>query len=196
MVDARVKQALAEAIEREGLADVNVKRALAEVLEREGSAQASVVEKTGLAEGIAIREKLTAEAAGIEAKAAAEASGIEAKAAAMKELDGVSREHEEFRLRLEHDRLLTMERIKSSIEVAHAQAATMAEAFKSSNINIVGGDGAFYDNFIKSVSVGHMVEGFVEHSPTARALLGRVADAAGRYAQNDGAKSADDSAAE
>lgn len=182
MVDARVKHALADALEREGIAGANVKQALANVLEIEGTAEATVLAKKGEAEAFAREKTGIAEAVAIREKFAAEAAGLEAKAAAMKELDGVSREHEEFRLQLEHDRILSLERIKSSIEVAQAQAVTMAEAFKSANINIVGGDGEFYDNFIKSVSVGHMVEGFVEHSPTARALLGRISDAAGRYA--------------
>ena len=185
LVEARLKQALAEALEKEGLVeaqvlrekmlaqakgneetglvDVRLKQALADAIEKEGLAEAKVLEQKGGAEAIAIREKL-----------AAEASGIEAKADAMKKLDGASKEHEEFRLHLEHDRLLSMERIKSSIQIAEAQAKAMQEAFKAAKINIVGGDDAFYENFLKSVSVGQMVEGFVEHSPTAKALLDRV----------------------
>lgn len=157
---AKAKIRLAEGIQAEhaatGLAEAKVKEA-----------SASANEKQGLVEAKVLREKLSAEAA-----------GIEAKADAMKKLDGVSREHEEFRLHLEHDRLLSMERIKSSIKIAEAQAMAMAEAFKAAKINIVGGDGEFYDNFIKSVSVGNVVEGFVDHSPTAKALLERITNAA------------------
>ena len=161
LVDVRVKQAYADAIEKEGLAE-------AKVMAQKGEAEAFAMEKTGMAQGVSIREKL-----------AAEASGIEAKATAMKHLDGASKDHEEFRLHLEHDRLLSMERIKSSIQIAQSQAMAMGEAFKAAKINVVGGDKAFYENFLKSVSVGQMVEGFVDHSPTAKALFNRLSDRIG-----------------
>lgn len=182
LVDAKVlrERMLAEAqgAEEQGLVQARVKQALADAIEKEGMAEAKVWAERGQAEAVALEKKGVAESVAIREKASAEASGIEAKAAAMKELDGVSKEHEEFRLHLEHDRLLSTERIKSSIEIAKAQAVAMGEAFKAANINIVGGDGEFYDKFIKSVSVGQMVEGFVDHSPTAKALLGRITNEA------------------
>jgi uncharacterized membrane protein YqiK len=198
MVDIRLKQSMAEAIEKEGLAeaqvlrekmlaeakgseeqglvDVRVKEALAQAIEKEGLAEAKVLAEKGQAEAVALEKKGLAEGVAIREKLAAEASGIEAKADAMKHLDGPSKDHEEFRLHLEHDRLLSMERIKSSIEIAQAQAEAMGEAFKAADINIVGGDESFYQNFLKSVSVGQMVEGFMEHSPTAQALFSRLTD--------------------
>ncbi len=156
MVEVEVKQAMADALEKEGLAH-------AKVIAEQGQAEAVKIEKTGTAEGVAIREKL-----------AAEASGIEEKARAMKELDGVSREHEEFRLALEQERILAMEKIKSSIDIAKSQAGVLGEAFKAAKINVIGGDDEFYNNFIKSVSVGQMVEGFMEQSPTAQAVFDKI----------------------
>ena len=44
------------------------------------------------------------------------------------------------------------------------------------DINIVGGDGQFFDKFVQAVGVGNMLDGFVQHSETPRrSLLGAVA---------------------
>ncbi len=184
MVQARLTQANAEALEIEGLAQARVVR-------EKMLAEATGSEEQGLVDGRvkaafadAIHKEGTALAAAIRERLSAEASGIEAKAIAMKQLDGVSKDHEEFRLHLEHDRVLSMERIKSSIQIAQAQAVAMGEAFKAAKINIVGGDKDFYENFLKSVSVGQMVEGFVEHSPTAKALFDRVTNSVAGSASN------------
>lgn len=196
MVEIRIKQARAEAIEREGLAEAKVirERLLAEA---EGSRQkglsdaqvkealAAAIEKQGMAEAVAMREKLLAEAEGIEKKnladaagirerLIAEATGLEQKAAAMKQLDDYSRQHEEFRLALEHERAITMEQLRTNIDMAASQAAVYAEAFKAANINIVGGDEGFYKNFLGSVSLGHTLDGFVSNSSTARGVLDRL----------------------
>ena len=196
MVDIRLKEAHANALEREGMAEatvtreklvaeamgskekgmveVEVKQAMADALEKEGLAHAKVTVEQGQADAVRIKETGTAEGVAIREKLAAEASGIEEKARAMKELDGVSRDHEEFRLALEQERILAMEKIKSSIDIAKAQAGVLGEAFKSAKINVIGGDDEFYNNFIKSVSVGQMVEGFMEQSPTAQAVFDRI----------------------
>ena len=195
MAEVRVKQARAEAIEREGLAEARVVRermqAEAEGSREQGMAEAQVkeahaaaIEKQGLAEAKALRERLEAEASGIEKKElahatgirerlVAEAAGLSEKAEAMKQLDEYSRQHEEFRLALEHEREIEMERLRTNIDMAGAQASVYAEAFKAANINIVGGDEGFYNNFLQSVSLGHTIDGFVSSSDTARGILER-----------------------
>ncbi len=184
MVDIRVKQARAEAIEREGLAeakvirekglaDAEVKEALAASLEKQGHAEAMAMREKLLAEAEGIEKKNLAEATGIRERLIAEATGLEQKAAAMKQLDDYSRQHEEFRLALEHERAITMEQMRTNIDMAASQAAVYAEAFKAANINIVGGDEGFYKNFLGSVSLGHTIDGFVSNSSTARGILNR-----------------------
>lgn len=195
MVEIRVKQARAEAIEREGLAeakvvrekllaeaegskskglaDAQVKEALAEALEKQGFAEAKALREKLLAEAEGVEKKNLAEATGIRERLIAEATGLEQKAAAMKQLDDYSRKHEEFRLALEHEREITLEQLRTNIDMAAAQASVYAEAFKAANINIVGGDEGFYNNFLRSVSLGHTVDGFVSNSSTARGLLNR-----------------------
>lgn len=197
LAEVRIKQAEADAIEKTGAAEAAAvrDRMLAEATGRE--AEAAAIQKRGEAEAIATREKLLAEAAGKEADAAAiqkrgeaeavavkekllaEAAGLAQKAEAMKALDGVGREHEEYRLRLEHNREIQLAAIHVKSDVAKAQAAILSEAFAQSKINIVGGDGAFFERFINAVTLGQTVDGFVENSDTSKALFGKYLEGEG-----------------
>lgn len=167
-----VKQAEAQAIEKTGLAEalITKERLLAEAsgIEQKGlaaartrEAEAQAVEKMGLAEATGIKQRLLAEAA-----------GTAEKAAAMKELDGVGREHEEFRLRLDKERAVELESIRIRAEIARAQADILSHAFANAKINIVGGDGAFFDRFVRAVGVGQSIDGVIDQSDSVRAVLG------------------------
>jgi uncharacterized membrane protein YqiK len=169
--NAKVKEADALAVEKQGLAQAKITReqllaqakgeeetGLAVVRVREADAQ--VVAQLGQAEALAIQKKLEAEAA-----------GLAQKADAMKQLDGVGREHEEFRLRLDKDKEVELETIRTRMEIARAQAEILQKAFLQAKFNIVGGDGAFFDRFVKAVSIGQSVDGFLDHSDSARKLL-------------------------
>ncbi|MCC6555366.1 MAG: hypothetical protein IT372_20590, partial [Polyangiaceae bacterium] len=167
-----VKQAEAQAIEKQGLAEalVSKERLLAEAagIEQKGlagartrEAEAAALEKHGFAEAAAIKQRLLAEAA-----------GTAEKAAAMKALDGVGREHEEFRLRLDKERAVELESIRVRADIARAQADVLAQAFANAKINIVGGDGAFFDRFVRAVGVGQSIDGVVDQSESVRAVLG------------------------
>ncbi|WP_437477268.1 hypothetical protein WME75_27955 [Sorangium sp. So ce1014] len=208
----RVKEADAQAIEKQGFAEARValekmnaaavgeeKQGLARVLVKEAEAQA--IEKQGRAEALVTRERLLAEASGIEQKGLAtartreaealalektglaeanaiklrllaEAAGTAEKAAAMKALDGVGREHEEFRLRLEKERAVELEGLRIRVEIARAQAEILRGAFDEAKINIVGGDGAFFDRFVKAITLGQSLDGLVDQSATVRSLVG------------------------
>ena len=172
-----------------GLVDAEVKEALAEAFKKEGQAQAQVTRERLDAEASGIERKALAEATGIRERLLAEAAGISEKAEAMKKLDGVSRKHEEFRLALEHERTIALERLRTNIDLGRAQAEVYSEAFKSANINIVGGDDGFYNNFLKSVTLGHSVEGLVNSSQTVRGLLDRFGvSGAGKADEADSAE--------
>ncbi len=172
LAHARVMLSEAEATQRLGAAEADVirqklaaeasgdqEKGMAQVRVREADAQA--IEKRGMAEATATREKLLAEAA-----------GITQKAEAMKLLDEASRGHEEFRLRLDKERTVELETIKQRSAIAAAQAEVMAQAFSNAKINIVGGDGRFFDRFVNAVSLGQSVEGALGQSETLRGLLG------------------------
>jgi uncharacterized membrane protein YqiK len=153
LADARVLEAHAQATEKQGLAEaISIKEKLL--------AQATAHERHGLAEAVSIKEKLLAEAA-----------GIAEKATAMKALDDVSRQHEEFRLRLDKERAVEMEHIRVKADIARAQADVLSHAFSQAKINIVGGDGAFFERFINAVSLGQSSDAFLQHSDASRTLL-------------------------
>jgi len=175
LAKARVKEADAVASENLGLTEAKIsleklsaeaagleKQGLAKVRVRE--AEAAAVEKQGAAEASAIREKLTAEA-----------QGLAQKAASMKALDDSGRGHEEFRLQIEKERAIAMESLKVKKDIVASQAQVMAEAMSKAKINIVGGDGQFFQRFVSAISLGQSVEGALEQSDTLRALVENIA---------------------
>ncbi|MBL8620983.1 MAG: hypothetical protein JNK64_06750 [Myxococcales bacterium] len=208
LAQVRVKEADAVALEKTGMAQAKVKEAQVQVLDREGTvvaenvrrkamaeaagreAEAAAIEKTGLAEAVSLREKLLAEVAAKEAEAGAiekrmtaEAHGLAQKAEAMRALEGAGREHEEFRLKLANQREIALEQIKARVAMSESQAKVMAEAMGKADIKIVGGDGQFFDRFVKAVALGTSIDGVVDHSEVVRAALGdRLED--GRFMQD------------
>jgi len=176
-----------------GLSEAQVMEAKALAREKEGEAEASVVEDAMVAEAAGIRAKAeaqsqynlkigTADAEVISAKAkaeeekgmaearvmsekfTAEAGGIRAKAESMKVLDGIGRDHEEFKLRLDKEKEVELAQINIHERIAEAQALVIAEALKSAKIDIVGGETMFFDQIIGSITRGKTVDRFVDNS--------------------------------
>lgn len=125
-----------------------------------GLAEARVLE----AKAAAIEKQGTAEARVMQLKFTAEATGIEEKANAMKLFDGVGREHEEFKLRLNKDRDIEIAAIDAQRGIAQDQAKIVAEALKSAHIDIVGGETHFFDKIVESVKAGKAVDRLVHNS--------------------------------
>ncbi len=125
-----------------------------------GLAEAHVLE----AKAQAVREQGTAEADVLRAKAAAEAEGITAKAEAMKLFDGVGREHEEFKLKLNVERDLRLAEIHIRKDIAEQQAAVLGEALQSAKIEIIGGEHQFFDRIANAVGTGKTVDRLFDHS--------------------------------
>jgi uncharacterized membrane protein YqiK len=152
---AGAKNIEVEAIAREkaGLLDANVteKQAMAEAKAKEALAEA--LKKQGFAEANVLEEKLMAEA-----------KGISQKAASMKQLDGVGREHEEFKLRLEKEKTIELAHINIQEKIAAAQAMVIAEAVKAAKIDIVGGETMFFEKIIGSITRGKSIDAMVDNS--------------------------------
>ena len=85
-------------------------------------------------------------------------------------LDERSQVHEEFRLTLEKERTVALETIKARREQAQAQADVLGKSLANTKFNIVGGDGAFFDRYVKAIGLGQSVEGALGESPTLRKL--------------------------
>ena len=128
-----------------GLAEVQVMEARAVATEKEGTAEATV----------------------LQLKYRSEATGITEKAEAMKKLDGVGKEHEEFKLKLEKEKEVEIAAIHAQREIAEAQAGVVGEALRSARIDIVGGDGTFFDQITTAVKGGKAIDRFVYNSRVA-----------------------------
>jgi len=167
--------------------------AKAEARKKQGEAEASVIEDQAVAEAKGIQAKSEATALGdqkiglseakvIEAMADAEekkglaeatvmsekfkidAQGIEQKANAMKKLDGIGKEHEEFKIRLEKEKAIELASIHIQKEIAESQAKVIAEALKAAHIDIVGGETMFFDQIMNAVTKGKSVDRIVNNS--------------------------------
>ena len=94
----------------------------------------------------------------------AEAKGIEEKAEAMKRLDGVGREHEEFKLKLDKELQVEMSQISIQKDIADAQAKVMSEALKAANIEIFGGETMFFEQIMGQITKAKGIDRLIGHS--------------------------------
>ncbi|HIM32053.1 MAG TPA: flotillin family protein [Planctomycetes bacterium] len=156
-----------------GLADVQVQIARADATEQQGTAEATVTEKKAVAvargreaNAVAIQKEGSAEAAVMRQKFSSDAAGIKEKANAMKLFDGVGREHEEFKLRLNKTKDIEIAGIEAQKDIADAQATIVGEALKQARIDIVGGETTFFDRIVDSVKAGKSIDRLVHNSET------------------------------
>ncbi len=157
-----------------GLAEARVQEAKAESLQKEGIAQATVLERKAIAEAKGIEAKAEAhqkqglaEAAVALEKYHSEATGITEKAEAMKKLDSVGKEHEEFKLRLEKEQNVEVAAINAQKNIAESQAGVVGEALRAARIDIIGGDGQFFEQITSAVKGGKAIDRFVYNSRVA-----------------------------
>ena len=172
---AQARKMLAEAKAKEdatvGLSEAQVMHAKADANERQGIVDALVVEKMAMAEAAGMTAKAAssrdlgfAEAEVIREKALSEAKGIEEKANAMKKLDGVGKEHEEFKLRLNKELQVDLAQINIQKDIADAQASVIGEALKAAKIDIVGGETMFFDQIVGQITKAKGFDRLVNHS--------------------------------
>ncbi|NEN23681.1 flotillin family protein [Cryomorpha ignava] len=188
-----------------GIAEAQVMEAKATARQKEGDAEAAVIEARAMAEAKEIQAKQharaisdleigKAEAEVIEAKAVAEqkkglaeavvskekydveAEGIHKKADAMKKLDGVGKDHEEFKLRLDKEKSVELAQISIQKDIADAQAEVISNALKTAKIDIVGGEAVFFDKIISAISNGKSVERMIDNSGTLGQLKTQLLD--------------------
>ena len=163
-LDAETVVVTAEAQRSAAEKETDAKKMLAEALQAEqaapGLAEADVI----LAKADAIEKEGTAEARVAELKFSADARGITEKAEAMKLFDSVGREHEEFKLELDKAKEIELAGIDAQRQIAEAQAGMIAESLREANIDIVGGDGQFFDSIVNSITAGKQVDRLVGES--------------------------------
>ncbi len=198
IAEAQVMEAKAAATEKEGDSDAHVIQVKAEAeakgIQVKGMATADAELKFGLAEADIDRQKGLAEAEVIEAKASSdekkglaeasvssekykvEAEGIHQKADAMKQLDGVGKEHEEFKLTLDKTKEIELAEIGIQKDIADAQAMVLGEALKSAKIDIVGGEQEFFDRITGSITKGKMLDRTIDNSDALSKIKSQLLD--------------------
>ena len=150
----QVREADAVAIEKVGLAEVHVKEA-----------DAAAIAKVGTAEGEAMEMRLKGEAA-----------GLTEKAAAMKELEGVGQEFEEFARRLEVDKEVKLASVEAHVDIARVQAEAIGKGLESADIDIIGGTDMFVDRVIGAASTGKAIDAAINNNELATSLTSPYRD--------------------
>jgi hypothetical protein len=85
----------------------------------------------------------------------------------MKKLDSVGKEHEEFKLKLDKEQNVEIAAINAQKDIAESQAGVVGEALRAARIDIVGGDGQFFEQITSAVKGGKAIDRFVYNSRVA-----------------------------
>jgi uncharacterized membrane protein YqiK len=198
LAEAQVMEAKAAAREKEGESEASVledqamaeargieakSQAKAEAELRIGNAEAEVERSKGIAGADVIlkrseaeKEKGLAEASVNLEKFNSEAQGIERKAEAMKLLDGVGKEHEEFKLRLDKEKEVELAQINIQKDIADAQAEVLSTALQSAKIDIVGGEAVFFDKIVGAITSGKSMDRTVNNSEIYSTVKSQLLD--------------------
>lgn len=171
LAEAKVKMVDADAVQKMGVAEADALRLKLE-------AEASGKEKLGLAEvnvrsaeADAIVKQGHADAEAVEAKFQAEARGLRDKFNAMKEMSPETRAHEELRLRLNNDHVETLKMIDAQSSIAREQAELLGKTLGNAKIDIVGGEGDYFERFVNALAVGKGIDGAIAKSNTLQIAL-------------------------
>ena len=183
-----------------GLAAARVMTVTADAKQKQGMAEAQVKEATALAEAAGVRAMFEAEAQGkeklglaevqvrtagaeatvkvgeadahiVQARFSAEAKGLQEKFEAMKAMSTETREHEEFRMRLEMLHAETLKGIEAQTAIAKEQAEVLGKALTNAKIEMVGGDGSYFDKFVNALAIGKGLDGAIAKSDTLKIAL-------------------------
>ncbi|RBO89460.1 flotillin family protein [Nocardia puris] len=197
-LQARAKIRLAEASQAEsaayGLGQAQVREREADAIEKVGRAEASALREKTVAEAQGLRERSLAEAEGLREKLKGEAEGLEEKARAMAALDDATRDHEEYRLRLELEKEVELAKVSAHREVAEAQAMVLAAGLEKANIDIVGGESVFLDRLVGAIGLGKGLDKLLQSETGAAAteLVGTLLTRNGSGGHAAGDAAADD----
>ncbi|MDM5181359.1 hypothetical protein PO883_29705 [Massilia sp. DJPM01] len=166
LASARVMIASSEAILKQGAAEAEAMRlrmhAEAAGVEQMGLAQAAVKS----ADAAATATHGDAEAQVIQARFEAESKGLAQKFDAMSAMSQETRAHEEFRMQLEMANQQINKGIDAQTLIAKDQAEVLGKALQNAKIDIVGGEGDYFERFVKALSIGKGIDATVEKSRT------------------------------
>lgn len=164
LAEARVAMARADASEKEGMVSTKVKLAEAEAIAKTGAATADALRLKLEAEATGKHRHGDAEAHAIAARFAAEAGGLKEKFDAMQAMSADTRAHEEQRMQLDYAHAQRLKSIEANQAIAREQAEVLSKALGAAKIEIVGGDGEYFERFMRSLSIGKGIDGTVDKS--------------------------------
>jgi uncharacterized membrane protein YqiK len=176
--------------EKQGLADANVQSAQALSSKAAGEATADALRMKLEAEASGKAKLGEAEASAVAARFAAESTGLKNKFAAMSAMSEQTRAHEELRMQMDYAHIQALKGMDANQAIAKEQAAVLARALQQAKIEIVGGDGDYFQKFMNSLSLGKGIDGAIsksellsqatkEHRAGKRDLIGDVKDIVG-----------------
>ena len=156
----------AEAVgrEKQGLAEASVQTAQAESSARQGAASAENLRLKLEAEATGKQLLGAADASAIAARFSAESIGLKDKFAAMSAMSEQTRAHEELRLQMDYAHIQTLKGIDANQAIAREQATVLGRALQQAKIEIVGGDGDYFEKFMNSLSLGKSIDGAISKS--------------------------------
>ncbi len=190
--EADAKKKMAEGVQAEraapGLADAKVQEARADALEKEGFAEANVIKAKGDAEADALLGTGRAGAEVTREQFKAEADGLVDKFDAMNNMSDQARDHEEYRMGLEVALKEALATIEAGKEISKENASVLATALQKAKIDIVGGEDHFFDNFAKSLSIGKAVDGLAQKSNVISGLINKVVQPAAKTTSDEDVK--------
>ena len=96
-------------------------------------------------------------------------------------LDSVGKEHEEFKLQLNKEKDVEIAAINAQRGIAESQAGVVGDALKSARIDIVGGDGEFFEQITSAVKGGKAIDRFVYNSKVATDIKDTFFDGNAEY---------------
>ncbi len=164
LAEARVAMARADASEKEGMVSNKVKLAEAEAIAKTGAATADSLRLKLEAEATGKHKHGDAEAHAIAARFAAEAGGLKEKFEAMQAMSADTRAHEEQRMQLDYAHAQRLKSIEANQAIARDQAEVLSKALGAAKIEIVGGDGEYFERFMRSLSIGKGIDGTIDKS--------------------------------
>jgi uncharacterized membrane protein YqiK len=164
LAEARVAMARADASEKEGMVSIKIKLAEAEAIAKTGAATADSLRLKLEAEATGKHKHGDAEAHAIAARFAAEAGGIKEKFEAMQAMSADTRAHEEQRMQLDYAHAQRLKSIEANQSIARDQAEVLSKALGAAKIEIVGGDGEYFERFMRSLSIGKGIDGAIDKS--------------------------------
>ncbi|AWM80183.1 hypothetical protein DKL61_07310 [Gammaproteobacteria bacterium ESL0073] len=170
LADARITEAAAVAKEKEGLVD-------AKVMEEKLSAQARGEDQLGTVKAKVNREVGDADAEVLLKRMRAEATGLAEKFTAINALSDNARAHEEFRLQIDKAFEQSLAAIAANKDIAKEQAEVLAAGLAKTKIDVVGGEGEFFEKFSKALAVGKSLDGFVNSSSVAQGAIQQILSA-------------------